>query len=111
NLGTLPGLVAASALLFDYMMTVIVSIVAGVFAIGSAFEWANEHKVLLSIVFVTLVTFANLRGARESGTLFAIPTYGFVTSILILFLVGFVRCLGGCLSVGVDSEPLADAAE
>ena len=78
NLGTFAGLVAAAALLFDYMMTVVVSIVAGVFAIGSAFPWANEHKVLLSILFVALVTIANLRGARESGTLFAIPTYGFV---------------------------------
>src|SRR6059036_2825560 len=47
NLGALPGLVAAAALLFDYMMTVVVSIVAGVFAIGSAFGWANEHRVLL----------------------------------------------------------------
>ena len=72
NLGTLPGLIAAAALLFDYMMTVIVSVVAGVFAIGSAFGWANEHRVFLSIFFVLLVTFANLRGARESGTVFAI---------------------------------------
>jgi amino acid transporter len=111
NLGTLPGLIAAAALLFDYMMTVIVSVVAGVFAIGSAFEWANEHRVFLSIAFVLLVTFANLRGARESGTVFAIPTYGFVASILVLVLVGFVRCLGGCPSVGVAVEPLASAAK
>src|SRR5437867_9394846 len=65
NLGVLPGLVAASALLFDYMMTVVVSVVAGVFAIGSAFPWANEHRVALSILFVLFVTFANLRGARS----------------------------------------------
>jgi amino acid transporter len=110
NLGTLPGLVAAAALLFDYMMTVVVSIVAGVFAIGSAFEWANEHRVALSIFFVALVTFANLRGARESGTLFAIPTYGFVASILILVTVGLVRCLGGCPPVGVTSHLLPGAA-
>src|SRR5439155_1110590 len=83
-----PGLVAAAALLFDYMMTVVVSIVAGVFAIGSAFGWANEHRVLLSMLFVLLVTFANLRGARESGTVFAIPTYGFVASILLLVAIG-----------------------
>jgi amino acid transporter len=110
NLGTLPGLVAAAALLFDYMMTVVVSIVAGVFAIGSAFAWANEHKVLLSIVFVLFVTFANLRGARESGTLFAVPTYGFVVSIMLLVVVGFTKCLGGCPAVGVGSEPLTNAA-
>lgn len=96
NLGTLPGLIAASALLVDYMMTVIVSIVAGVFAIGSAFPWANDHRVFLSIFFVWFVTFTNLRGARESGTLFAIPTYGFVLSILVMLVLGFVKCLGGC---------------
>ena len=96
NLGTLPGLIAASALLVDYMMTVIVSIVAGVFAIGSALPAANDHKVVLSIFFVWFVTFMNLRGARESGTLFAIPTYGFVISILAMIVLGTVKCLGGC---------------
>jgi amino acid transporter len=106
NLGTFAGLVAAAALLFDYMMTVVVSIVAGVFAIGSAFPWANEHKVLLSVIFVALVTIANLRGARESGTIFAIPTYGFVVSILILVGLGFVQCLGGCPAVAPPAEQI-----
>ncbi len=110
NLGTFAGLVAAAALLFDYMMTVIVSIVAGVFAIGSAFPWANQHKVVLSIMFVALVTIANLRGARESGTLFAVPTYGFVVSILVLIGVGAVRCLGGCPAVVPASEQIAAPA-
>jgi amino acid transporter len=110
NLGAFAGLVAAAALLFDYMMTVIVSIVAGVFAIGSALPWANEHRVVLSIFFVGFVTIANLRGARESGTLFAVPTYGFIVSILILVVLGFVQCLGGCPSVPVEVEPLPAAA-
>ncbi|MEX1262846.1 MAG: APC family permease [Actinomycetota bacterium] len=110
NLGTVPALIAASALLFDYMMTVVVSIVAGVFAIGSAIPWANEHKVLLSIGFVIFVTFTNLRGSRESGTLFAIPTYGFVLSIGILLVIGLGRCVTGCPEVGLESEPLHDAA-
>jgi amino acid transporter len=110
NLGTFAGLVAAAALLFDYMMTVIVSIVAGVFAIGSAFPWANEHKVFLSIMFVALVTIANLRGARESGTLFAIPTYGFVVSILFLIAIGAVRCVGGCPAVVPPSPQIAAPA-
>jgi len=110
NLGTVPALIAASALLFDYMMTVVVSIVAGVFAIGSALPWANEHKVLLSIGFVIFVTLANLRGSRESGTLFAIPTYGFVISIAILLAIGLGRCVSGCPEVGIESEPLHDAA-
>ena len=109
NLGAPYGLVAAAALLVDYMMTVIVSIVAGVFAIGSAYPPANEHKVVLSIFFVWLVTFANLRGARESGTVFAIPTYGFVVSILILIALGFVQCLGGCPTTEVV-EPISNAA-
>jgi amino acid transporter len=98
NLGMFPGLIAAAALLVDYMMTVTVSIVAGVFAIGSAFPWANDHRVFLSIAFVWFVTFANLRGARESGLLFAIPTYGFIVSILTMVAVGFIECTTGCPS-------------
>src|SRR3954467_2287450 len=110
NLGIYPGLVAAAALLFDYMMTVVVSIVAGVFAIGSAFPWANQHRVALSLFFVVLITLANLRGTKESGTLFAIPTYGFVAPIYVLLLVGFVRCLGGCPAVVPASEAVAAPA-
>jgi amino acid transporter len=110
NLGALAGLVAAAALLFDYMMTVVVSIVAGVFAIGSAVPWANEHRVILSIGFIAFVTIANLRGARESGTLFAIPTYGFIASIMVLVGFGLLRCLGGCPAVPIDVEPLHQAA-
>jgi amino acid transporter len=110
NLGAFAGLVAAAALLFDYMMTVVVSIVAGVFAIGSAVPAANEHKVILSILFVVFVTLANLRGARESGTLFAVPTYGFIISILVLVAAGLVQCLGGCPAVPVAVEPLPSAA-
>jgi amino acid transporter len=110
NLGVVPGLVAAAALLFDYMMTVTVSMVAGVFAIGSAFPWANEHRVLLSILFVLMIMFANLRGTRESGIVFAVPTYGFVASILGLVALGLIRCVSGCPSVGVATEPLPGAA-
>jgi amino acid transporter len=109
NLGVLPGLVAAAALLVDYMMTVIVSIVAGVFAIGSALPWANDHRVVLSIAFVWFVTVANLRGARESGVLFAIPTYGFVFAILLMIGIGFVQCVGGCPATE-HVEPIATIA-
>ena len=109
NLGTWAALIAAAALLVDYMMTVVVSIVAGVFAIGSAFPVANDHKVLLSIAFVWLVTIANLRGSRESGTLFAIPTYGFVAAILATIAIGLYQCVGGCPATA-PVEPIANAA-
>jgi amino acid transporter len=109
NLGSFPGLVAAAALLVDYMMTVVVSIVAGVFAIGSAIPAANEHRVVLSIFFVWFVTIANLRGTKESGVLFAVPTYGFVISILIMVGLGLVQCLGGCPATE-PVEPIHNAA-
>jgi len=92
NLGTLPGLVAAAALLTDYVLTVSVSVVAGVFAITSTLPSLNEHKVALSVGFVVLITVANLRGVRESGTVFAIPTYGFIASIFVMLMVGLARC-------------------
>ena len=110
NLGPPAGLVAAAALLVDYTMTVVVSIVAGVFAIGSALPAANEHKVILAIAFVWLVTIANLRGTKESGVLFAIPTYGFVASIMILVGVGLAMCSSECPSTE-HVEPIHNAAE
>jgi amino acid transporter len=102
NLGMYPGLLAAAALLIDYVLTVSVSIVAGVDAIVSALPGILQFKIPISIGFVALVTLANLRGAKESGTVFAIPTYGFVLSIYIMLVTGFVKCLGGC--------PVADSA-
>jgi amino acid transporter len=109
NVGAPAGLVAAAALLVDYTMTVVVSIVAGVFAIGSALPVANEHKVILAIGFVWLVTIANLRGTKESGVLFAVPTYGFVASILILVAAGLWQCLSDCPTTEAV-EPIHNAA-
>ncbi len=103
NLGTLPGLVAAAAVLIDYVLTVAVSVVAGSVAITSAAPSLAEHRVILSIGLVVLLTLANLRGVKEAGTFFAIPTYGFVTLIYVMFLTGFVRCLSGC--------PIAESAD
>ena len=102
NLGTYAGLLAAAALLIDYVLTVSVSITAGVDAIVSAAPNLREHKIELALAFVLLVTLLNLRGTKESGTLFAIPTYGFVVSIYVLIGTGLVRCVGGC--------PLAESA-
>src|SRR2546426_10011197 len=92
NLGTYPGLIAAAALLVDYILTVSVSLSAGVAAITSAaqgtrFSWLNNHKVLLCLILITLIALANLRGVRESGALFAGPTYAFVISFL--FMIGY----------------------
>lgn len=92
NLGTTPGLVAGAALLVDYVLTVSVSIAAGVAAITSAVQgtrlaWLNEHKVALCLIFIIFIAIANLRGVRESGALFATPTYIFLVSFL--FMIGY----------------------
>ncbi len=92
NLGTTPGLIAGASLLVDYVLTVSVSIAAGVAAITSAaqgtrYAWVNDHKVFLCLVFIAFIATANLRGVRESGALFATPTYVFVVSFL--FMIGF----------------------
>jgi amino acid transporter len=107
NLGTLPGLVAAGALLIDYVLTVSVSVVAGVFALTSAATELLSFRIELSIGFVLLITLANLRGVRESGTLFAFPTYAFIVAISTMIGVGLLRCIGGCPS----AEPIAPAAD
>lgn len=96
NLGVYPGLTAASALLVDYVLTVSVSVAAGVDAITSAAPAFAPWRIQLCVVFVIFITMMNLRGAKESGTLFAVPTYGFVLSIYIMLISGFVQCLGGC---------------
>ncbi len=92
NLGTTPGLVAAAALLVDYVLTVSVSISAGVAAItsaaqGTSWAWIDNHRVLLCLILIAFIAIANLRGVRESGALFAAPTYSFVISFL--FMVGY----------------------
>jgi amino acid transporter len=109
NLGVFAGLLAAAALLTDYVLTVAVSVVAGVFAMISALPGLAPFKVELAVGFVVLITLANLRGVRESGTLFAVPTYAFIVSIFTLLIVGLGRCMfGGC---PVVSEHLAAAPE
>ena len=91
NLGELPALTAGAALLTDYILTVAVSIAAAVAALISAFPEWHEHRVLLGLGFITLVTVLNLRGIRESGSIFAVPTYLFLVGIFVLLAIGFVR--------------------
>ncbi|MFE2874244.1 APC family permease [Streptomyces roseus] len=95
NLGQTAALTAASALLVDYVMTVAVSVVSGVDAITSAIPSLSDHEVGLSVGFVVLLMLMNLRGVRESGRIFAIPTYGFVLVIYVMFAVAAVRLATG----------------
>src|SRR5919108_4277868 len=78
NLGAVAGLVAAAALLVDYVLTVSVSVAAGVAAVTSAFPELTPHKVALGVACVTAIALANIRGVRESGRIFAVPTYFFI---------------------------------
>ena len=106
NLGTLPSLVGAAALLTDYVLTVAVSVAAGVVALVSAVPSLSGHRVGLSLAFIALITIANLRGVRESGLAFAIPTYAFIASMLALVVVGSVRCADGQCGPAVAPEPI-----
>jgi amino acid transporter len=115
NLGTMPGLVAAAALLVDYVLTVSVSIAAGVAAITSAaqgtqFAGLSNHRVALCLFFIAFIALANLRGVRESGALFAVPTYAFLTSFLFMIGFGFFHyfTVGGAAPLPGDELKLAE---
>lgn len=97
NLGTVAGLVAAAALLVDYVLTVSVSIAAGVAAITSALPSVQTHKVALGVGAITVIALGNIRGVRESGRLFAVPTYFFITSFGVLLVAGFWKLVTGAL--------------
>ena len=103
NLGTLPGLTAGASILIDYTMTVAVSVSAGIAAIYSLFPELRSLRVELCLAVVILVTIANLRGVREAGNIFTMPTYLFVVSVLGLIAVGLVR-----LYLGVGGVPIYD---
>lgn len=94
NLGKYPALFAGSALLIDYVLTVSVSVSAGVRAVTSAFPAAFEYRVLIALVAIALITWVNLRGVRESGTIFAVPTYAFVVGVLLTVGLGLLRITG-----------------
>lgn len=91
NLGQIPGLVAAAAILTDYVLTVAVSISAGVAAVTSAFPDLYPYRVGMGVALVAIITILNLRGVRESGTIFAIPTYFFITMTVGMVGVGLYR--------------------
>ncbi|MGQ0680449.1 MAG: APC family permease [Actinomycetota bacterium] len=95
NLGAPAGLVAGAALLIDYILTVSVSIAAGVAAAGAALPYLRDHKVGLALVAVAFITALNLRGMKESGTIFAIPTYGFLVAMGSMILIGIFKAATG----------------
>lgn len=97
NLGVTPSLVAGASLLVDYVLTVAVSVSAGVAAITSAVPELREERVALCIGFIVVLTALNLRGVRESGQIFAVPTYLYVLSLGALLVVGLVRSYTGSL--------------
>ncbi|MEN2422397.1 APC family permease [Streptomyces rimosus] len=105
NLGPKAGLTVASALLVDYVLTVAVSISSGVENLGSAIPFVTEHKSLCAIAMIVLLTLMNLRGVKESGKLFAIPTYIFVAGVFIMIIWGVVR---GMIMGDTMKAPTAD---
>ncbi|HXY91823.1 MAG TPA: amino acid permease [Acidimicrobiia bacterium] len=99
NFGLLPAQVAGVALLTDYVLTVAVSVAAGTAALASAFSGLTAYTVPISIAFVVLIAYGNLRGVRESGRLFATPTYFFIGNMVLLLGIGFVKMFLGNLPV------------
>lgn len=93
NLGDLPGLIAAAALLIDYVLTVSVSVASGVQNLVSLFPTLGPDIVIIDVALIIIITLVNLRGVRESGSIFSIPTYIFIGSALLLIIVGILKSL------------------
>jgi amino acid transporter len=116
NLGEKAGLIVASALLVDYVLTVAVSVASGVDNIISAIPMLNPYRIEIAVGFVLVIMAVNLRGVRESSKTFAIPTYLFIASVLVMIVAGLVRTLFGDAPVAesasytVQGENLTQAA-
>jgi amino acid transporter len=101
NFGVLPAQVAGASLLTDYILTVAVSAVAGTAALVSAFEGLAPYRIPIACFFIALIAYGNLRGVKESGKIFAVPTYFFIVNMGILLVFGIVKWIGG------DLHPIA----
>jgi amino acid transporter len=111
NLGVGPGLVAAAALLTDYILTVAVSVSGGVAAMTSAYPALVPHVVLMCVVAIAFLATINMRGVRESGIAFSVPTYVFIAMMLLLLGAGFYRWYAGTeLAIGTLAGSSAEAA-
>jgi amino acid transporter len=97
NFGLVPAQVAGVALLTDYVLTVAVSVAAGTAALTSAFDSLGPYSVPISVVFISLIAYGNLRGVKESGRVFAVPTYFFILNMVVLLGWGLVKMLSGQL--------------
>jgi amino acid transporter len=102
NLGVLPALVAGAALLTDYILTVAVSISSGVAQISSAFPNLFHYRVPIAVALVAFIMLMNLRGVKESGSIFAIPTYFFIFTMFFTVIVAMTRYFTGSLGIVVD---------
>jgi amino acid transporter len=116
NLGEVPGVVVAAALLVDYVLTVAVSVASGVDNIISALPELNPFRVEIAVGFVILIVIVNLRGVREASSVFAIPTYVFIGSVALMIVVGLARTFLGdapraaSADYAVQAETLTQAA-
>ncbi|PWB77515.1 MAG: permease [Anaerolineales bacterium] len=111
NLGQFPALLAAAALLTDYILTVSVSISSGVAQIVSAYPQLFEYRVLICVVCVGLITLINLRGVRESGAAFAVPSYFFIVIMILTIGTGLLRLVTGSLGTVVDPPEIEHFGE
>src|SRR5437870_4109267 len=105
NFGLLPAQVAGVALLTDYVLTVAVSVAAGTAALTSAFSSLAPYAVPISVFFIAFIAYGNLRGVRESGRMFAVPTYFFIASMVALLAIGLARMFFGHLPVESIHKP------
>lgn len=111
NLGNIPGLVAAAALVVGYTLTVSVSIASSVDQLISAVQSLGSFRVVLGVVIIGIMTIANLRGIGEAGSIFAVPTYVFLASMYLLIGVGLYQLAGGALSVPPPARPAVEPTE
>jgi amino acid transporter len=111
NLGELPAQVAAAALLADYVLTVAVSVSSGVAQLASAFPPLLEHRVAVAVTLVLVIMIVNLRGVKESGVIFAVPSYFFIALMALMVLWGLARAFSGGLGVVADRPPLMHEGE
>jgi amino acid transporter len=105
NFGLLPAQVAGVALLTDYVLTVAVSVAAGTAALASAFSGLAHFTVPISVAFIVVIAFGNLRGVRESGRVFAVPTYFFMANMVLLLGWGMVQLFTDHLPTGAHHAP------